>query len=407
MTNLEIQNFGYSDAPRWDNSSSDDAFCTLNDFDFKSCEAALNKLWFNKRFEYDIVKMILEQEFRESNELFYALDDFFSKHFPEFNLWFYSYDKHTNELNWINSWVFMKKKISLSNFDSSQFTNEREALKRRWFSYSSWFSYWYWSKASIFVSRPLDDDVLITFHPKLKFYDKASIEYCLENKLLILLKKTFFHLLIKEKLNYINAKYVDSLTWLYNKKFLDEVGDEKMMSIIFLDLNSFKKINDIFGHVFWDYILRYFASIISSSIKNEDYAVRFWWDEFVLLLDTNDEQVLTRVSQRIQNAIEEKSLEEIIRDSDLTKEEKDKLFNLAKEHNINWLSCSSWYALNNLWDNFCELIAKADINMLSRKSLDSTIYRLIQEINGFDDPVKLRYIIENSSLKNVIWFNEI
>jgi len=86
----------------------------------------------------------------------------------------------------------------------------------------------------------------------------------------------------------------DPLTSLANRNLLYQtfekavkrsLQDDKLMAIIFLDLDYFKKINDSLGHEVGDKLLLYFSEKIKSCIKKYDLAVRLGGDEFVILLD--------------------------------------------------------------------------------------------------------------------------
>lgn len=109
----------------------------------------------------------------------------------------------------------------------------------------------------------------------------------------------------------------DSFTGLYNKHYfyikidaliLNSVRYYRPLSLIFIDLDLFKKTNDDYGHIEGDKLLKEFATIIQSSIRNEDILSRFGGDEFTLLLpNTNNKQAIL-VAQRIRKEIEAKKL---------------------------------------------------------------------------------------------------
>ncbi|UOE92490.1 sensor domain-containing diguanylate cyclase [Alkalihalobacillus sp. LMS39] len=87
----------------------------------------------------------------------------------------------------------------------------------------------------------------------------------------------------------------DSLTGLYNRHFLYEnVELQNPGSILFLDLDGFKMINDDFGHDIGDFVLKEVANRLKALTKNypDSYAVRLGGDEFVIvvpqLIDKDD-----------------------------------------------------------------------------------------------------------------------
>lgn len=81
----------------------------------------------------------------------------------------------------------------------------------------------------------------------------------------------------------------DALTGLYNRRYLDEFIDEihdssKSFSILMLDIDYFKQINDKYGHDMGDKVLKGISDILKSNIKGSDLAIRFGGEEFLILL---------------------------------------------------------------------------------------------------------------------------
>ncbi|GAB6073757.1 diguanylate cyclase [Nautilia lithotrophica] len=107
----------------------------------------------------------------------------------------------------------------------------------------------------------------------------------------------------------------DELTGLYNKRFFEFILDRYKkedieIGVIFIDLDNFKKINDAFGHIFGDKVLKSVATIIKHSIRDIDYAFRFGGDEFVILIFA-DTDVLKKVANRIKEKISKTAVEGI------------------------------------------------------------------------------------------------
>lgn len=105
----------------------------------------------------------------------------------------------------------------------------------------------------------------------------------------------------------------DDLTGLYTRRYLmDKLAMQKAISeredsdfvICFADLDHFKQINDNFGHHTGDTVLRSFAGILRSSIREIDYASRFGGEEFVVLLVNTDLEQAANVAERIRLGIE-------------------------------------------------------------------------------------------------------
>ncbi|WP_444659075.1 GGDEF domain-containing protein [Caproiciproducens sp. R2] len=101
----------------------------------------------------------------------------------------------------------------------------------------------------------------------------------------------------------------DELTSLYNRRFLDDrlpadiVGamvGQKPLSVIFIDIDNMKTVNDTFGHAAGDQVLKFAAGTIQKCIRNEtDWAARYGGDEFVICLNNTGSEEAHRVSQRI------------------------------------------------------------------------------------------------------------
>lgn len=86
---------------------------------------------------------------------------------------------------------------------------------------------------------------------------------------------------------------VDPLTGLYNRRFAEtrlaaEASRSQRyghpMTVVSFDLNSFKQINDQFGHPAGDQVLKEFADRLNGAIRVSDYAVRMGGDEFLVIL---------------------------------------------------------------------------------------------------------------------------
>jgi len=106
-----------------------------------------------------------------------------------------------------------------------------------------------------------------------------------------------------------NERYHDFLTGLHNRQSLEmalsmEFGRaeryQRKFSVLFLDLDAFKKINDIHGHLAGDRILQHVGRILLQSKRSVDIAARFGGDEFVLLLPDTDKKEALQLAERIR-----------------------------------------------------------------------------------------------------------
>ncbi|MGV1098926.1 diguanylate cyclase [Thiovibrio sp. JS02] len=109
----------------------------------------------------------------------------------------------------------------------------------------------------------------------------------------------------------------DFLTGLHNKQSLESALNQEFkraeryhheLSVLFLDLDCFKEINDRHGHLAGDRILRHVGRIIAQNKRSIDIAARFGGDEFVLLLPDTDKQKALEMAERIRSEISKECL---------------------------------------------------------------------------------------------------
>jgi diguanylate cyclase (GGDEF)-like protein len=85
----------------------------------------------------------------------------------------------------------------------------------------------------------------------------------------------------------------DALTGCYNRRFFDQVERREIqrhrrygspLSVVFVDVNRFKQLNDTLGHEAGDAVLRSIARILLRQVRSSDYVIRWGGDEFMMLL---------------------------------------------------------------------------------------------------------------------------
>ena len=86
----------------------------------------------------------------------------------------------------------------------------------------------------------------------------------------------------------------DQLTGLHNRHYMSDMLSKKVsrakrhgeaLSVIIVDIDHFKNVNDTFGHLIGDIILKSVGQVLLDSARKEDIAARFGGEEFVLILD--------------------------------------------------------------------------------------------------------------------------
>ena len=107
-----------------------------------------------------------------------------------------------------------------------------------------------------------------------------------------------------------NELYVDCMTGLLNRRFLNEVLKQKIedwiesnepVAIIFLDADNFKPINDLHGHAAGDAAIVHIGNWISKNTRGDDHVVRLGGDEFIVVLQADFETVKHIVNRIIDD----------------------------------------------------------------------------------------------------------
>lgn len=93
--------------------------------------------------------------------------------------------------------------------------------------------------------------------------------------------------------NLVNMAYKDHLTKLYNRRYFEKVLSEELcrfdrygyiFSLCMMDINNFKQINDTYGHLKGDEVLKYFADLLRNNLRTSDILCRWGGDEFAVIL---------------------------------------------------------------------------------------------------------------------------
>ncbi|GBQ47593.1 diguanylate cyclase [Acetobacter ghanensis DSM 18895] len=109
----------------------------------------------------------------------------------------------------------------------------------------------------------------------------------------------------------------DPLTKVFNRRFLEVViqneitfalTHEKPFSLVILDIDHFKKINDRFGHLVGDEVLCFVAEIIAANVRANDFIFRYGGEEFLVVLTETTTTEALACAERIRRALAEQAL---------------------------------------------------------------------------------------------------
>ena len=140
---------------------------------------------------------------------------------------------------------------------------------------------------------------------------------------LIKVGSAIFKFLFGGELGSIEAQYheeiyrltiIDGLTQVFNKRYLLEFLDREMarclrheraLSLVLFDIDHFKKINDTYGHLAGDYVLRELAAALKSRIRKEECFARYGGEEFALVLPETGHENTVFLADKLRKIIEQ------------------------------------------------------------------------------------------------------
>ncbi|SHJ94011.1 sensor domain-containing protein [Tepidibacter formicigenes] len=195
----------------------------------------------------------------------------------------------------------------------------------------------------------------------------------------------------EKKIKYLAFR--DSLTGLYNRAFFKEKLDwylnkysknKKMLSVMFIDLDDFKKINDNLGHSIGDKLLKKIANQLKKQVGKNNIIARIGGDEFLILLpQIKNTQDSIKTAQKIIDIFKEPYF--------------------IDNHELH-ISCSigiSLYPTHGISSD--TLIKNADMAMYKAKNSGKNKFELYS--NDLNEKVKEEFILENH-LRNALKRNE-
>lgn len=176
------------------------------------------------------------------------------------------------------------------------------------------------NERKISVDMKYDNELKILQDEFNKLLNKISIE---ENKRIELLKdinqKLEFEVEKRtEELEYIAI--TDGLTQLYNRTKMDMELQKlegiykrygRVFSVIMIDIDYFKSVNDTFGHQVGDSVLKQFAKVLKENIRNTDFIGRWGGEEFLIVCPETSEENAITLALNLRKHIEETLFEKV------------------------------------------------------------------------------------------------
>ncbi|NTW99172.1 MAG: diguanylate cyclase [Geobacteraceae bacterium] len=108
--------------------------------------------------------------------------------------------------------------------------------------------------------------------------------------------------------------FIDDVSGLYNHRYLDIALEREMrrveryashMAVLFIDVDSFKQVNDVHGHLIGSRVLAEFGSLIKKSVRDVDIVIRYGGDEYTAILVETSCETAEMVAERIRGHVEE------------------------------------------------------------------------------------------------------
>lgn len=127
------------------------------------------------------------------------------------------------------------------------------------------------------------------------------------------------------------------------------LNKQDKVSLMIVDIDHFKNVNDQFGHNFGDLVLLEFAKILTKKIRVQDICVRWGGEEFVVLLPDTHLEKATEIAERIRKSVDSSVI-------------LDKVSGESVD-----VKCSVGVAENSLDENESDFFHRADLNLYTAK----------------------------------------
>lgn len=113
-------------------------------------------------------------------------------------------------------------------------------------------------------------------------------------------------------IQYIKFSSKDPLTGALNRQLLDKIFKTQFelsksldtgFALIMADIDDFKKVNDQYGHIFGDFVLKEFTHVLTDSVRKSDFVIRFGGEEFIIILPVTTLNEAEDIANKICNTL--------------------------------------------------------------------------------------------------------
>lgn len=384
----------YDQIKKWSLSSNLDNNDMLSNSEV--IKELLNIKWFSLT-ELNLLKQyIFTQNFIEWRHFLTSLRDFINSAFSYLDMISYKYikDKELLEFYWWNkeldmTRIYLDDILEWYSDNDTSYINEIKAV-----SDTSWQIHcdytnsdnWWWVM-SYKISLPWWEELIVSIKTKetLYEYDKAILKDQV-NRLKLLFESTLLNDTSNLLLSNIKARYKDDLTGLYNKEYLHTITKTKKFSVINIDIDNFKSLNDTYGHQAWDEVLITVSNLLKRVTKSNDRVCRVGWDEFVVLISTNNKNeldtVIWRINQEWSESLTFNFIDKNIECNNNCK--KCTNYNIPCNNRVN-IGLSIWWVVMDKRKSITEMMFEADKDMYDKKTDGWKMYRVLNQINTIND----------------------
>ena len=191
-------------------------------------------------------------------------------------------------------------------------------------------------------------------------YHENNLQLLIVFVSLVMLVLAWFLLkMVQGQKHLLRVSQIDDLTGVINRRHLVELGEKMFVSthfkqqdfsVLMIDVDNFKMINDNFGHKGGDKVLKKIAELVNQLMRKNDSFGRFGGEEFICLLPETSPKDAYDVAERLRLSIQEKI----------------KLNKVDEQVTVS-IGISSYKRENT--ENFTQIIKEADVKMYEAKRL--------------------------------------